>query len=117
MPSIWSAIRSGQAEPARLTRGKVLIELTRTNDPVLISWLVAHLDGAGIDHVVLDAHTSVLEGSIGAIQRRVMVLAEDEAAARDVFEARPDLSGPTSTETEDDTTVMPGVTSVAPSNG
>jgi len=68
-----------------------LIELTRTNDPVLISWLSAHLQGAGIEHVVLDAHTSVMEGSIGAIQRRVMILAEDEKAARAVLDARPGL--------------------------
>jgi hypothetical protein len=57
-------------------------ELLRTNDPVLISWLQALLADAGIEAVVLDHHTSVVEGSIGAIPRRVMVLEEDHAAAR-----------------------------------
>jgi len=57
-------------------------ELLRTNDPVLISWLQALLADAGIEAVVLDHHTSVVEGSIGAIPRRVMVLDEDHAAAR-----------------------------------
>ena len=62
-----------------------MIELIRTNDPVLLSWLTAHLDAAGIGNVILDAHTSNLEGSIGAIPRRVMVLAEDEPAAREIL--------------------------------
>lgn len=68
-----------------------MIELIRTNDLILISWLTAHLEGAGIGHVVLDAHTSVLEGSIGAIPRRVMVLATDEEQARTILDARPDV--------------------------
>lgn len=59
-----------------------MIELLRTNDAVLLSWLGALLKDAGIEAVVLDAHTSVLEGSIGAIPRRLMVAAGDEAQAR-----------------------------------
>jgi hypothetical protein len=56
-------------------------ELVRTNDPVRLSWLQALLTGAGIDSVVLDTHTSIVEGSIGAIQRRLMVLEEDHRRA------------------------------------
>lgn len=69
-------------KPARAlrTRGP-MTELLRTNDPVRLSWLIALLADAGIEAVVLDAHTSVLEGSIGAIPRRVMVDAEDAAQA------------------------------------
>ena len=57
-------------------------ELVRTNDPVLLSWLTAQLAEENIGAVVLDAHTSVMEGSISAIQRRVMVVSEDLARAR-----------------------------------
>lgn len=57
-------------------------ELVRANDPVLLSWLTALLRDAGIETVVFDAHTSVLEGSVGAIPRRLMVLDEDYEAAR-----------------------------------
>ena len=57
-------------------------ELVRTNDPVLLSWLAAQFVEENIDAVVLDAHTSVMEGSISAIQRRVMVVSEDLARAR-----------------------------------
>ncbi|MBP2228023.1 type III secretory pathway lipoprotein EscJ [Azospirillum agricola] len=42
-----------------------------------LSWLTALLADAGIAAVVLDTHTSVLEGSIGAIPRRLMVAEED----------------------------------------
>lgn len=62
-------------------------ELVRSNDPVLLSWLEAGLAAAEIAHVVLDGHTSILEGSIGAIPRRVMVDEADYAAARAVLDA------------------------------
>ena len=61
-------------------------ELTRSNDVVFLSWLVAALRAEGIEAVVLDAHTSIIEGSIGAIQRRVMVIDEDFDTARRLFE-------------------------------
>lgn len=57
-------------------------ELIRTNDAVLLSWLAALLRDSGIESIVFDAHTSVLEGSLGAIPRRLMVLDEDYAEAR-----------------------------------
>jgi hypothetical protein len=57
-------------------------ELTRTNDLVRLSWLKALLASAGIEAVVLDDHTSIMEGSIGAIPRRLMVREEDERRAR-----------------------------------
>ena len=62
-----------------------MIELLRTNDMVLITTIEAMLAGAGVAAIVLDAHTSVIEGSIGAIPRRVMVIDEDAATARRVL--------------------------------
>jgi len=61
-------------------------ELLRTNDPVKLSWLQALLADAGIEAVVLDTHTSIVEGSIGAIPRRLCVLAEDLERARRVLD-------------------------------
>ena len=52
----------------------------RTNDAVLVSAVGALLDGAGIEHLVLDQNMSVLEGSLGILPRRVLV-AEDYAMA------------------------------------
>lgn len=62
-------------------------ELLRTNDLVRLSYLEALLRAEGIEAVVLDGHTSVLEGSAGAILRRLMVAADDHAAARALLEA------------------------------
>lgn len=55
-----------------------MIELLRTNDAVLLSWSQALLKDAGIAALVYDGHMSILEGSIGILQRRLMV-GEDEA--------------------------------------
>lgn len=48
-------------------------EIVRANDPVLVSAVVALLDAAGIEHLVLDQNMSVLEGSIGILPRRILV--------------------------------------------
>ena len=65
-------------------------ELVRTNDPVTLSWLQALLAESGIEVVVLDTHTSIVEGSIGAIPRRLMVAEQDyERARRLIAEAAP----------------------------
>ncbi|MGM0421632.1 MAG: DUF2007 domain-containing protein [Pseudomonadota bacterium] len=56
-------------------------EVFRTNNPVEISYVLHCLAEAGIEGIELDRHTSVVEGSIGAIQRRIMVIDEDFDAA------------------------------------
>ena len=56
-------------------------ELLRTNNIVRLSWVQALLTDAGIGSVVLDQHTSLIEGSIGAIQRRLMVDERDHGCA------------------------------------
>ncbi len=67
--------------------GRVAVdELLRTNDLVLISYVQALLANEQVETVVLDQHTSILEGSIGAIQRRVMVLSEDLHLARSILD-------------------------------
>jgi len=59
-----------------------LREIIRTNDVVLISAVGALLDGAQIQHFVLDQNMSILEGSLGMLPRRVLVADDDVAAAR-----------------------------------
>jgi hypothetical protein len=56
-----------------------------SNDPVRLSFLTALLADAGIAAVILDLHTSMIEGSIGAIPRRLMVATDDESRARRVL--------------------------------
>ena len=48
-------------------------ELLRSNDQVLLSFVSALLNGAGIDFIVLDTNMSIMEGSIGILPRRVLV--------------------------------------------
>jgi hypothetical protein len=72
-----------------------MTELLRTNDLVLLSFLQALLTDAGIGSLVADQHTSVLEGSIGAIPRRLMVDSDDLIPARRlVAEAGYELDAP-----------------------
>ena len=59
-----------------------MIELLRSHDLVLLSWVEAYLRDAGIENMLLDYHISVTEGSIGAFNRRMMVLDDDLAEAR-----------------------------------
>ena len=67
-----------------------MVELLRTNDPVRLSWALALLADARIEGIVFDSHTSVVQGSIGAIQRRLMVVDDDLALARRILRAAGD---------------------------
>ena len=62
-----------------------MIELVRTNDPVVISYIEALLRDAGIAHFVADQNMSILEGSLGVLPRRVMVTEDDAAQARRIL--------------------------------
>ena len=62
-------------------------ELVRTNDSVRLSWLQALLAADGIEAIVLDSYTSIVEGSIGAIPRRLMVQDADHRRAQEVLAA------------------------------
>ena len=59
-----------------------MIELLRSNDLVFLSYITHLLDEAGIDHLMLDSRMSAVEGSIGAIPRRLMVPEDRIDAAR-----------------------------------
>jgi hypothetical protein len=57
-------------------------ELLRSNNPVFLSFAQSVLADAGIEALVFDIHMSVMEGSIGALPRRLMVPDEDLGRAR-----------------------------------
>lgn len=59
-----------------------MVELVRSNDLVYLSWVEATLAAAGIEVLRTDQHTSVIEGSIGAIPRRLLVEDADLPRAR-----------------------------------
>jgi hypothetical protein len=62
-----------------------LRELVRTNDMVLVSAIGALLDGANIHHLVLDQNMSIIEGSLGVLPRRILVLEDDHSQARQLL--------------------------------
>jgi hypothetical protein len=57
-------------------------ELFRSNDAVLISFVGALLNDAGIGFWIADQNMSVVEGSLGILPRRLMVDGDDFGAAR-----------------------------------
>ena len=63
----------------------VMRDLILTNDLVLISYVEALLTGHGIEATVFDRNISLMEGSIGAFPRRVVVAADTWDRARRVL--------------------------------
>lgn len=59
--------------------------IATSNNAVRLSFLTALLADAGIETILLDAHASVMDGSIGAIPRRLCVATGDEDRAKRVL--------------------------------
>ncbi len=59
-----------------------MVELVRTNDLVLISFIETLLSQAGVAFFVADQHMSAVEGSLGFLPRRILVDAEEQERAR-----------------------------------
>jgi len=53
----------------------------KTTDPVVLNFAAHLLSEEGIKSVVFDAHASVMDGSMGFLPRRLMVVDEDFARA------------------------------------
>lgn len=62
-----------------------MIELVRTNDAVLISFIEALLRDAGVAFFIADRNMSVIEGSLGILPRRIMVAEGEVENARQLL--------------------------------
>ena len=63
----------------------------KSTDPVVLSYATDVLSQEGIESVIFDTHASVMDGSMGFLPRRLMVLDEDFARAETLLrEAVPD---------------------------
>jgi hypothetical protein len=60
-------------------------ELLRTNDPTVIAFASALLQGEGINCFPMDVHMSALEGSVGVLPRRLMVREVDHGRAERIL--------------------------------
>jgi len=68
-----------------LTKVLSMKELLRTNDITVIAYANAILNGSGIDLFELDVNTSIIEGSIGILPRRLMVREADLSVAQSLM--------------------------------
>ena len=57
----------------------------RTNDPTVVAFAKALLEGENIGVFEMDVHMSVLEGGIGIMPRRLMVVDRDLFLAKSVL--------------------------------
>lgn len=62
-------------------------EILRTNDVVFLSFLEFRLREEGIEPFIMDVNASIVEGSIGILPRRLMVVDEDFDAASTILDA------------------------------
>lgn len=63
-----------------------MIELIRSNDPVLISFAQSLLQDAKVTHSVADSHMSVIDGSINAVVVRIMVAENEYDTAKELLD-------------------------------
>jgi hypothetical protein len=59
-----------------------MVELVRTNDLVLISFVESLLREAGLRFFVADQHMSAIEGSLGFLPRRILIDGDQLEQAR-----------------------------------
>lgn len=59
--------------------------LLRTTDPTVIAFAQALLEGEDIAVFEMDVHSSILDGSTGAVPRRLMVADRDHFIARAIL--------------------------------
>jgi hypothetical protein len=63
----------------------------KTIDPVVLNYAANVLEQEGIESVIFDTHASVMDGSMGFLPRRLMVLDEDfDRAQKLLRQAVPD---------------------------
>ena len=68
-------------------------ELVRTTDPTVVAFASALLRAEQIDCWEWDVHTSVLEGSLGVLPRRIVVRRGDAFRARAILRDNGLLAG------------------------
>jgi hypothetical protein len=59
----------------------------KTNNPVLLNYAANVLAQEGVEHTVFDENASIMDGSMGFLPRRLMVLDEDYARAERLLKA------------------------------
>jgi hypothetical protein len=61
-------------------------DLVTSNDPVLLNYVQVLLEDAGIGVAVFDGNMSAVQGTLGAVQKRLAVPEDSLADARRILE-------------------------------
>lgn len=72
-------------------------EVARSNDPVRLSFLTALLADAGVTAIPLDTHASIIQGSLGVLPQRLMVVDDEFDTAIAVLREAGEWHGPEDT--------------------
>lgn len=64
-----------------------MICILKTVNPATLNYAEAILKAAEIEYFIMDQNVSIIEGSIGVIPRRLMVLEDDAGDAREALSA------------------------------
>lgn len=62
-----------------------MLEIIRTNDPVLLSFAESLMKDAGIQCLIADQAMSIMEGSLGLLPRRFLVVSDRADQARRIL--------------------------------
>ena len=62
-----------------------MVELLRSNDTVLLSFVEVLLRDSGVTAIIADRNMSIVEGSIGVLSARVLVNESDVTRARQLL--------------------------------
>ena len=62
-----------------------MVEIIRSNDVVLMSFAQSLLEDAGVPVLLADTHMRLMEGSIGAFHRRLLVPDDHGGQARRIL--------------------------------
>jgi len=75
-----------RAARVKKTGWQAMRRIVRSNAPVLIHFVTVLLRDAGLSPQLVDQHISAIEGSIGALPRRVLVASDELAQAKRVMQ-------------------------------
>jgi len=71
----------------------MLVELRRTNDLAWLSMAEAILRGEGLEPIVLDSASSAVNGSVGFVERRLVIARQQAWMARTILDALDEIYG------------------------
>lgn len=79
-----------------------MIEVLRTNDPVRLSYAMTLLEDGGCHPFCADRFMASTEGSISALERRILVPDDCESTAREILKLLDEPPPPVDDDGEDD---------------